>query len=79
MLKIGFHFLWSSSLGVLYRHADYAYSTNPAIKWLCLLGLSISLICFVYTYFRLYAPRALKAYATAHMLKSPEWKTSPQA
>ncbi len=80
MLRTGIYLFSSSTLGFFYHCADLAYSMSPALRWFCLSGLFISLVCFVATYLGAYTPGALKAFARQpHMIKSTEWKTSPQA
>jgi hypothetical protein len=79
-LRIGIYLLSTSSLGVLYRNADMTYSMHPALKWFCLGGLTISLICFVITYLRVQNPSLLKSFTQrVHMIKSPSWKLSSMA
>ena len=77
MLRTGLWLLSSSSLGVLYRHVDLAYSTHSALKWVCLTGLATSLACFVLTYLRFQHPMRLNAFPRRpDMIKSPAWKPS---
>ena len=70
MLKTGIYLLSSSSLGVLYRTSDFAYSMSPAIKWLSLAGLTISLVCFVLTYIGFQSPDTLKVFG--EILEQPQ-------
>src|SRR4051812_30832927 len=46
MLKLGLYLLSTSTVGVLYRVGDFAYSMNPFLKMYCEFGLSVSLLCF---------------------------------
>ena len=79
-LKMGVSSLLMSSAGVIYRTADYAYSTLPCLKWLCLGGLGLSLVCFAAVYIRSEAPRFRRAFpAEPDMIKSSMWKSSSMA
>ena len=80
MLRTGIYLLSSSSMGVLYRNADMAYSMHPALKWTCLAGLTISFLCFVITYLKNQYPGFLKTLTRyPHMIKSSAWKVSSPA
>lgn len=80
MLKTGIALLTVSSLGVLSRSADLAFSAGPYIKFLCLSGLSISFVCFIATYCKVEHPRFCKRVARpAQMIKSSAWKHASAA
>jgi hypothetical protein len=80
VLKTGVSLLVMSSAGVLYRSAELAYSSIPCLKWLCLGGLSISLLCFAVVYVRFEAPRFRRVISPeSDMIKSPMWKSSSMA
>ncbi len=76
MLKTGIYLLLTSSTGVYYRNAEYAFALTPGFKWLCLAGLGCAFLCFTVTYLRFEAPELLKSFTLRHMIKSPAWKTS---
>ena len=77
MLRTGIYLLSSSSMGVMYRCSDMPYAMMPELKWMCLAGLSVSLVCFVVTYMRIFHPVSAKDFHPGeHMIESPEWKTS---
>ena len=74
MLRTGIFLLSSSSLGVLYRHAELAYSMLPLVKWLSLMGLMASLICFITIYLRAEMPNFRRTFVRrSDMIKSPVW------
>ena len=80
MIKTGITLLSTSSLGVLYRTADLAYSMNLALKWFCLIGLSLALACFAAVYLQAEIPKLRKrTRRSPDMIKSPEWKYSSMA
>lgn len=75
ILKTGIYLLVTSSIGVCYRNADFAYSQIPCLKWACAAGLCLSLACFAVLYLRSDAPNLCKAVSRLpHMIKSPAWK-----
>jgi hypothetical protein len=75
MLKTGLYFFFVSSLGVLYRTADLAYSSLPTLKWFCLFGLWTALICFMTTYLSSELLHLRKTFTRQpHMIKSSAWK-----
>ena len=80
ILKTGLSLLAMSSAGVIYRSADLAYSFIPCLKWLCLSGLGLSLVCFAVVYIRSEAPRLRRFIPLdSDMIKSPMWKSSSMA
>jgi hypothetical protein len=79
MIKTGILLLISSSLGVLYRQADLAYSALPSLRWFCFSGLLIAFTCFVATYVKYALPRRAKPIEPGpDMIKSPAWKLSSE-
>jgi hypothetical protein len=65
LLRTGIYLLTSSSIGVFYHQGHMEGSIHPALHWACMIGLAISLVCFIATYLKVMRP---------HMLKSEAWK-----
>jgi hypothetical protein len=67
LLRTGIYLLTSSSVGVFYHQSNMEGSTHLVLHWACMIGLTISLTCFVVAYFKVMRP---------HMIKSEAWKPS---
>lgn len=58
MLRTGIVMLFTSGTGVFMRLAEYESFMGPSVRIACLCGLTLSLSIFLFTVFRVFAPRS---------------------
>ena len=65
MLRTGVILWLSSFVTVALRFADISLFTGPNVHFLCLAGLSLSLVCFIATYYLYESSRRKRLYVAA--------------